>query len=199
MQSAISGDAKSSASGTARASKPVWYDLRTSGVVKAVLEAVCLSGQRIRLFYGDPQSGRAWPRDRHLVGILGHTEGAMLMPALFFSKQATKGNPVLAHEIVRIMDVTSRADLYRHPHYHLPAMTITPFIQGVFQVAVRADGVVVRRFKTSEEAQVWIEFVRGDRLRIVRHRPKAERPKLSDEGRFVRSKDSPSGRVWCPF
>lgn len=199
MQSTISGDAKSSSSDAARASKSIWYDLRTPGTVKAVLETVRLSGQRIRLFYGDPQSGRAWLRDRHLVGILGHSEGAMLMPVLFFSKQATKGNPVLAHEIVRIMDVTSRADLYRHPRFHLPAMKITPFEQGDFQVAVRADGVVVRRFKTSEEAQTWIEFVSGDRLRIVHQRPKSGGPRSSNEGRFVRSKDSPTGRVWCPF
>ncbi|GBG14383.1 uncharacterized protein NMK_1982 [Novimethylophilus kurashikiensis] len=103
--------------------KETWFDARTPEQVRKVLEAYRKSGNRVRIFLGDESTGRDWMDEHDMMGRIGRSMGPMKSP-LLISDDEDGGPALLTSCIVRIVDVTTRKDVYRHPQYHLPEMEL---------------------------------------------------------------------------
>lgn len=141
-----------------------WFDPDTPRKVETVLETCRKSGERIRIFYGDANTGRDWMEENDVVGRVGRSTGKMKIPLLI--PDADCGGPgILDHCIVRIVDARSRRELYRHPQYHLPALVISES-KGAkgYTHSVHADGKLQANFKSHAKAAHYVAFIAGETM-----------------------------------
>ena len=94
-----------------------WFVPGTPKAVENILEASRRSKQRLRITYGDGETGRIWS-DRAMIGRISRSTGVMQIPLLISSRRSTGGQALLTDCIVRIQESPVGAELYRHPKLH---------------------------------------------------------------------------------
>lgn len=142
------------------------YHAETPPAVVAAIEGVRASGQRIRLHYGDPDTGRDWMEEFDVTGRVGRSGGSIRVPLLLYSARSTGAPSVLDHCIVRIRPSRGGGhDLYRHPKYHVVegpvAVRRTRKVHRLpdgrqLRWAVTVSGDEHARFETEAKARRWI-------------------------------------------
>lgn len=149
------------------------YHIDTPKLVIDVLEHVRHSGQRVRLFYGDTDTGASWCDEYDIIGTIGRSTGRVSIPLMIASRRSLGGPAILDHCIVKIIDVASKRVLYQHPKFHQPNYTIGEpperigndvmaeygYVEGVY-----ADGENVANFKKHGQAERWVQFMTGHRM-----------------------------------
>lgn len=100
------------------------YHPLTPEAVKRLLEYSRLGKLRIRVHYGDTETGLDWGDTYDVTGIVGRSMGPVKVPILLHNRRSRGGGAMLDHCIVRIRHANKRdskdgGDLYRHPKYHI--------------------------------------------------------------------------------
>lgn len=72
---------------------------------------------RIRIWYGDTDTGRAWQEEYDVLGYVGRSMGTQKVPLLIFSRRSIGGGAILTKNIVRIDWVKGSHALYKHPTF----------------------------------------------------------------------------------
>ena len=128
---------------------------------------------RLRLFLGDPTTGRDWGEEHDVIGYIGRSMGPIKIPLLIHSQRSYGGSGLFGNCIVKIVDVQTKRTVYQHPAYHQPAYTLgapalnpdrVPVDLEKYKVGVYGDGKIVANFKTEDQARRWIAFMRGERM-----------------------------------
>lgn len=102
------------------------YDERTPVEVARLLENQRVSGTRVRLFFGDTTTGKAWPEENDVTGRLGRSMGPVKVPILLAKGNSMGGGAVLDHCIVAIL--TEHGWLYKHPTFSTGEWVIQPIL-----------------------------------------------------------------------
>jgi hypothetical protein len=159
-----------------------WFDFNTPAKVRNIIERYRKEGGRLRVFYGDSQTGRDWLDEYDVVGEVSRSTGVMQIP-LLVGKGEDGSSGMLDSCIVRILDAETREELYRHKTYLLPEMEIRQV--GDQMTTTHADkppvtmkslgyshGVFVQEkdgqfsnhanFKSYGKAAQWVAFMSGD-------------------------------------
>lgn len=138
----------------------------TPSAVKVALARANHQDVRVRLWYGDTDTGRSWMDEFDVIGQVGRSMGPTKIPLLIRTRRSDGGSAILDHCIIRL-DVNwgdHKETLYRHPNFHLPELTITPSdMQPEYVENVLEDGQIVARFRKPGQAARWIAFMRGER------------------------------------
>lgn len=103
--------------------RETWFDPGTELKVERVLERYRKSGKPLRLFYGDPETGRDWMEENDVLGRIGRTGGIFKSPILV-EEGDFGGHAILTACILRMIDAETGKDLYRHPLYRVPEMEV---------------------------------------------------------------------------
>lgn len=161
------------------ASAKTWFTPDTDPKVERILQrAINATPTVLRLFYGDAQTGRDWCEEWSAVGAIGRTAGTYKVPLVLEALRDSNGERTFAKygdsintaSVLRIIDVDSGRELYRHESYQVPefevrAATGTAAAAGLDFSVVRleADGTqpTLANFKTRYEADDYIAFMRG--------------------------------------
>lgn len=155
-----------------KANSNTWFSLNTPTKVRRVLEAARESGDILRIFLGDPETGRDWCEENDVVGFVGRTGGIkkcliLLEPLKEYGDvcPAGSGSMISTDHVLRIANVTTNEELYRHEKYELPQIVITEAAAGVrkqgCRYAANRDGKNIANFKTYEEALRYQAFMLG--------------------------------------
>lgn len=147
-----------------------WFDGRTPAKVQKVLDNYRKSGEKVRIFYGDLVTGRDWMDEYDMIGRVGRSMGPMKSPLLIAPGECG-GPAMLTSCIVRIIDIESGIEVYRHASYHTPKMALVP-AADYDQVAGYSHSVQVEsktghmethaNFKSQGEAAHWLAFMAGE-------------------------------------
>lgn len=140
-----------------------WFDLDTPSKVRSILESYRRrrSCDSLRIFYGDRKTGRDWMEENDVVGRIGRSCGVMKIP-LLIAEGESGGPGILDACIVRICDVESRKEIYRHPKYHQGVLEIRAadcvpdYSHGVW-----VDGQNHANFSSYGQAAQWVAFMTG--------------------------------------
>ena len=75
---------------------------------------------RVRLHYGDTDTGRDWMDRYDVTGRIGRSMGPVKVPLVIANCRSMGGPAILENCIVRIRHANKKngGDLYRHPKYH---------------------------------------------------------------------------------
>jgi hypothetical protein len=143
-----------------------WFDPGTPDIVADHLERARLKGQRLRLFFGDPGTGKCWLEENDVTGYIGRSMGPMRIPILLTTKSSSGGGAILTRCIVRLMDTASRQEIWRHSGYRLPELqTKDEPGDAKHPCAVHSEGSCIARFTTPQERSRWMAFMRGETMR----------------------------------
>lgn len=96
-----------------------FYDTRTPQEVIDVIESARAGGRRVRLSYGDTETGRDWQEQYDIVGRIGRSAGPVKVPILIHNRRSIGGHAILDHCIVRIVSSVGGRVLYQHPKYYV--------------------------------------------------------------------------------
>ena len=144
------------------------FDPDTPAAVQTLLESYRALGGRVRLFFGDPETGRDHLEEHDVVGRVSRSMGPIRVPLLISKANSFGGMALLTAHIVRIVDAETKRERYRHPLYRTPEFTVQPASATAaasgYPTAVLSGGVVRGNFKSEDHAQKWIAFMTGSRM-----------------------------------
>jgi hypothetical protein len=134
----------------------------TSAEVRKVLTDLHRSGQRVRLFYGDPKSGKAWPEVVDVFGRIGVDPGEIQVPILRTVDGSDKGGKIRDSSIVGILGKGGQWH-YRHPSFSVGEWAVIPAPNEDYLDAVTFDGGIIELFKKIGQARRFKDFMSGRR------------------------------------
>ena len=128
---------------------------------------------RIRIWYGDPETGRSWNEEYNTMGRIGRTTGNIKIPILVKNSRSWGGGDVLVGSIIRIDDIEDKRTLWKVPNFHVEDMKVYE-IFGDANYKYRVEKLsedsgeweVQASFKTEQQAFNYVAFMRGERYRI---------------------------------
>jgi len=139
-----------------------YYHRDAPATVIDVLERARKTGSRIRLHYGDTETGRDWLDEFDVEGRIGRSMGPIKVPLLLARRTSSGGPALLEHCIVKIRPTEKGGRVfYRHPKYLMPTFTVRPSTEPGFEAEVLADGQVHARFRSAKQATRWIVRMTG--------------------------------------
>jgi hypothetical protein len=144
---------------------PTHYHEETPERVKALIERLIHSGERVRLFYGDQNTGRYWGDEYDVTGTIGRSGGTQPIPILLANSRSHGGGGILDHCIVRML--VNGVEVYRHPNYNseFESATVRPSELPEYSHAVYTEeGGEVARFHSERAAVNYLAFMRGERM-----------------------------------
>lgn len=110
--------------------------------------------QKIRIFYGDTETGRDWNESYDTFGFIGRSMGSVKIPLMLYSHRSIGGPGILDHCIVRI--TIDKVDVYRHPSYRCG-------IERKGNEIYNESGRCILRAKDEKTALRWMDFFHGKR------------------------------------
>lgn len=142
-----------------------WYHAGTPDAVIEHLEVARVMDTRIRLYYGDTETGRSWLDEWGMIGTINRSCGAVKIPLLIANSRSTGGPGLLEHCIVAIQHVADKRYVYQHPKFHIPAMTSVIRIGNEYPFCWKLeDGSVQAAFKEPAKSTRWYNFIHGNRM-----------------------------------
>lgn len=94
-----------------------WYCFDTSDMVIQILDNAMKNHERIRVFYGDADTGCDWCEFFDTIGYVGRSTGYMKAPLLLNNSRSIGGTSILDGSIVKI--TIDKVVVYQHLNYHL--------------------------------------------------------------------------------
>lgn len=164
------------------ASKKTWFQPGTDPKAAKALNTAYTQENLVRIFLGDPQTGRDWCEEFEAIGFVGRSSGVLKVPLLLEAYRASAntfessafGGAILCKNVLRIVDVLSSTDLYRHPLYQTPDLAVVGASEdmrkiGYFFSVVRhfgphEDSQCVANFKDESQAIEHVAFLQGLRI-----------------------------------
>ena len=146
-------------------------DKGTKPEVGKILERLLAQRVRCRIWYGDAETGRAWPEEHDVLGTIGRSTGPKKAALLLPNADSMGGGAILTACIVRIDTTWDHQTLYKHPTFHTKferaRVGTTPPDREHHKThpwsVVNDDGEYVAAFKNERQATRWIAFMRGER------------------------------------
>lgn len=138
-----------------------WYRKGTPDKVQRVLDRLIASEQVVRIFYGDPATGRSSMDEFDMIGTVERSAGVLKVP-LLVPKGEHFGEQLSDERIVRISRISDGKDLYRHAGFHVPAISLLKSEHGQYQWEAVVDGTVHARFRSFTKACAWVAFMAGE-------------------------------------
>ena len=139
------------------------FDPDTPVKVQAFLEAYRKTNSKVRIFLGNPETGKDWLEEFDVYGRIGRSMGPIKV-ALLIGYGEQGGGAILTANILRMVDAASKREVYRHPLYQEPVFKIESSSVPGYPHAVHVNGENQSRFKTFAKAENWIEFMQGKRM-----------------------------------
>lgn len=139
------------------------YGPGTPAAVVEILERARASRARLRLFYGDAATGKAWPEEYDTLGTIGRSSGSIKVPLLIRNARSTGGGMISTESIVAIATAPGKF-AYRHQAFGVGTFTIEPADLPDYVETVRHNGEIHARFKRPGQAARFVAYMRGERF-----------------------------------
>lgn len=134
----------------------------TSEQVARALTNAKFTGTRVRIWYGDTTTGKAWPEEHDIIGYVGNSTGSIKAPLLVHNKRSMGGPAILDQCIVRI-DTTRGYTLYKHTSFTTGDWRLSYTPMGVAVIKDGGTHAVFNEDKSEHKARLYIAFMRGER------------------------------------
>ncbi len=146
------------------------YPANTPDGVKRALESARHSGERVRIWLGNAETGEAWPEEWEVLGRVGRSTGPTRAPLLIPNARSCGGGAISTNYVVAVRRTSDRAWLYRHPTFDPGAFTLREVTdaamtaKGYTHETIDAAGSLHARFKSETAARRWLAFMAGERF-----------------------------------
>ena len=144
------------------------FDEKTNDAIQRVITSAYHSKQRLRVVFGDVETGEDWLEEHCVIGTVGRSTGTIKKPLLINNSRSTGGCAILTSCILKIVDVKSKHVLYEASNYKKPILvkcvsTHNDYMYDVYNVK-NGSNILHARFKTEKSADNYIEFMQCKRM-----------------------------------
>jgi hypothetical protein len=141
------------------------YDARTPDAVVRALENARLNNWRVRVFYGDAETGRAWPEENDVAGTVGRSTGRVKIPLLIANSRSHGGPGLLDRCVVAIATAAGRF-IYQHGGFDVGKWELlrSEWAEDPRPYLVHHDGQAHAAFTNEPAALRYVQFMRGGRM-----------------------------------
>lgn len=144
-----------------------WEHPEIDWQLKVELESLLHTGRRVRIFYGNVDTGEDWNEEYSTFGYIGRSMGTEKIPLLIANTRSYGGPAILTNCIVKITFASGGHVIWEHPKYFCNPLTIRPTTgldakYGYAEEVIRKDQVVAR-FSKPGKAAMWVDFMEGRR------------------------------------
>jgi len=127
------------------------------------------TGNRVRIFYGDKETGVPWNEENDVIGRIGRSTGTQKIPLLIFNAHSFGGGALLTGSIVKIVDIQTKKTLYQHENFYVPTMFVSPvnnkeLIEMGYTHELCINGENFANCKTEQKAIRLMQFMKGERF-----------------------------------
>ena len=134
---------------------PIAYHLETKPEVIAALERARKNRQRIKIYFGDAETGKDWHGEHDTIGYVGLSRGyEARFPILVYNERSHGGGSILDHCIVKIKEAKGNYVLYQAKNYQAPVIDIVPSDLPEYQYNTNINGELYGRHKSLKSAQI---------------------------------------------
>lgn len=130
------------------------YHAETPMQVIAVLEKARMNRQRIKVYFGNTETGKDWNEEHDTIGYIGRSGGTIKIPLLVHNARSLGGGALLDHCIVKIKEAKGGLVLYQHPKYNTAKIEIVPSDMPEYTHAITIDGQIYSRHKSEKSAKL---------------------------------------------
>jgi len=141
---------------TVQSSTETHYHENTDPALIRVFESARANKTRIRIFLGDPETGRDWMEEWGVEGYVGRTCGPRHSPILVNNSRSMGGGIISTDKVLRVVTSSGRRELYRHAKYQKPFLTVHLSDEPGYTHSVHRDGELVANFKTMIDADRYV-------------------------------------------
>ncbi len=142
----------------------LYFPADTAPRVADAIAGAWASRARVRVFYGDASTGRAWAEEFDIIGTIGRSMGPCQVPLLVNNARSYGGGSLLSACVVAIRCTRSRAWLYRHPTFNPGTWATIPADVPGYAESVTHNGSVHARFKRAGAGARYCGFMTGERF-----------------------------------
>ena len=136
----------------------------TSLEVANVINEALKANRRLRFWFGDTETGKAWVEENDVIGYIGRSSGTVQIPLAVFSRRSFGGGALMTQAIVRIDDMCKRRTLYAHPTFSTGEIEVHKMFRDINDYD---NGTTYTHFLTIDRAthSRHTSFEQADRLR----------------------------------
>ena len=145
------------------------YKTETPQTVINALERARRERFRVRLWYGNRNTGRAWAEEHDVTGYIGRSTGRVKIPLIVHNSRSMGGPGLLDDCIVRIDRIDTGETLYQHPEFtsrfeqrRVIEERGTQPTRLPFRVQ-NDDRETAALFPSFDKAARWLDFMNGER------------------------------------
>lgn len=109
---------------------------------------------RVKIYFGDPQTGRDYCEEFDITGTIGRTIGPIHMPILLNNSRSMGGGIISTNIIVKIKETRTGRVLYQHPNYMPPVINIVPSDMPEYTHNTVVNGELYGRHKSVKSAEI---------------------------------------------
>lgn len=136
------------------------YHVETPENILNILERARINGTKLKLYFGDVNTGRDWNEEHDTIGTIGRSTGTVKIPLLITSSRSYGGGAILDHCIVKIKNVKTGETLYQQKEYQKPVFNIVPSDLPEYSHNVNINGSLYSRHKTERGAKLLVSKMR---------------------------------------
>lgn len=149
------------------------YSPGTPKQLQDVLESLHSTNKRVRIWYGDPDTGLCWDEEYDVMGYIGRSTGTVKVPLLVHSRSSLGGPQLSTGRILRV-DITKTGEtIYKSPKYQRPVYEVLnngpdsklPYV--AYRVVQTGEDNQelhpVAAFADFGKANRWTQFMSGNR------------------------------------
>ncbi len=131
-----------------------------------VLESVRNSNARVRIWYGNPETGVYWLEVSDVTGYVSRSTGTKPVYILVHNSRSFGGGAILVDSIVRIDEIATHRTRYKSPIFKTMDFDIVATGEAEYPYRVATEGSHIFAAKSFSEAKHFIQFQNGARYRL---------------------------------
>lgn len=144
------------------------YSYKTDHRCIEVLERFRNSKDLIRVFLGDPETGRSWLEESHIAGRIGRSTGKPDWKIPLIVGPGEDGGPGLLDACIVALQNSKLGWLWRHPRFHVPELRCIHFgppnRYGVEVMTEHGNWITQATFPTQHGRMLYLALMRGERF-----------------------------------
>lgn len=104
---------------------PIAYHQETAQEVINAMERCRKARRRIKIYLGDPKTGKTWNEEHGIFGYIGLSKGhKAYFPILVHNNRSLGGGSILDHCIVKIREAKGTHTIYKAANFQEPVIEI---------------------------------------------------------------------------
>jgi hypothetical protein len=128
----------------------------TPDKVCQILSDAINTRRRLKLTFGDTETGRSWNEEHDTRGRIGRSTGTNKIPLLIHNTRSIGGGAILDQCIIKIIDTATGQILYRHEMYQEQEFKITPSDMKEYTHNVLINGALYSRHRSERSAKILV-------------------------------------------